>query len=57
LGCALFSDGSPRPMRVHFRTPSFVHIGALGEMIKGHQVADAVAIIGSIDCVLGDCDR
>ena len=57
LSCYLASDGSPKPLRVHFRTPSFVHIGALGEMMKGYQIADIVAIIGSIDCVLGDCDR
>lgn len=57
LGCFLVSDGSPNPMRVHFRTPSFVHIGALNALSKGHMIADIVAVIGSIDIVLGDCDR
>jgi len=57
LGCYLASDGSPNPMRVHFRTPSFVHISALDALSKGHMIADLVAIIGSIDIVLGDCDR
>lgn len=57
LGCFLASDGSPNPMRVHFRTPSFVHIGALSELAKGYMIADLVAIIGSVDIVLGDCDR
>lgn len=57
LGCFLASDGSPKPMRVHFRTPSFVHIGALSELAKGYMIADLVAIIGSVDIVLGDCDR
>jgi NADH-quinone oxidoreductase subunit D len=57
LGCYLVSDGTPNPMRVHFRTPSFVHIGALNALSKGYMIADLVAIIGSIDIVLGDCDR
>ncbi|HVO43409.1 MAG TPA: NADH-quinone oxidoreductase subunit D, partial [Aggregatilineales bacterium] len=57
LGCYLSSDGSNRPHRVHFRTPSFVHLGALSRMSEGAMIADLVAIIGSIDIVLGDCDR
>lgn len=57
LGCYLASDGTAKPLRVHFRTPSFVHISALNALSKGHMIADMVAIIGSIDIVLGDCDR
>jgi NADH-quinone oxidoreductase subunit D len=57
LGCYLSSDGDSRPHRVHLRTPSFVHLGALGLMGKNSMIADLVAIIGSIDIVLGDCDR
>lgn len=57
LGCFLASDGSPKPWRVHFRTPSFIHLSALPFMAKDHLIADLVAIIGSIDIVLGDCDR
>ncbi len=57
LGCFLASDGTPNPMRVHFRERSFIHIGALRKMAKGHLLADLVAIIGSIDIVLGGCDR
>lgn len=57
LGCFLASDGSPKPWRVHFRAPSFVHLSALPHMSKDHLIADIVAIIGSIDIVLGDCDR
>jgi NADH-quinone oxidoreductase subunit D len=57
LGCYLSSDGSNRPHRVHFRTPSFVHLGSLAKMGSNSMIADLVAIIGSIDIVLGDCDR
>ncbi len=57
LGCYLSSDGGNRPHRVHLRTPSFVHLGALAQMSKKAMIADLVAIIGSIDIVLGDCDR
>jgi NADH-quinone oxidoreductase subunit D len=58
LGCYLSSDGSNHPHRVHFRTPSYVHImGVLPEMAKEGMLADLVGIIGSVDIVLGDCDR
>ncbi len=57
LGVYLVSDGSPQPYRVHFRTPSFVNLQSLSWIAKGYMVADLVGIIGSIDIVLGDCDR
>ncbi len=57
LGCYLVSDGSPRPWRVHFRTPSFIHLSALPHIAKGYLIADLVGIIGTIDIVLGDADR
>jgi NADH-quinone oxidoreductase subunit D len=57
LGCYLEGDGGPNPWRVHFRTPSFANLQALPMLAKGHLVADLVAIISSLDPVLGDVDR
>lgn len=57
LGCFLASDGSPKPMRVHFRTPTFINLSGLPLLAKDHMIQDLVAIIGSIDIVLGDSDR
>ncbi len=57
LGVYMAGDGGPRPHRVRFRTPSFVNLQSIGVVSQGHLVADLVAIIGSIDIVLGDCDR
>jgi len=57
LGVYLESDGGPKPYRVHWRTPTFIHLQALPKLTRGHLVADLVAIIGSIDIVLGDADR
>lgn len=57
LGCYLESDGSNKPHRVHFRTPSFSAIQAMPLMAKGHLVADIVAIVSSLDPLLGDVDR
>ncbi len=57
LGCFIASDGSPKPLRVHFRGPSFVNLQALPFMVKGQLIADTVASIGTIDIVLGEVDR
>ncbi|MBW2038576.1 MAG: NADH dehydrogenase (quinone) subunit D [Deltaproteobacteria bacterium] len=57
LGWYLVSDGSNHPYRYRIRPPCFVNLAALPEMVKGHLVADVVAVIGSIDIVLGEIDR
>jgi NADH-quinone oxidoreductase subunit D len=57
LGCFLVGDGGPKPYRVHFRTPSFANLQALSKIVVGHLVADIVAIISSLDPILGDIDR
>ena len=57
LGVYLESDGGPKPYRVHWRTPSFTNLQILPLLSKGVFVADLVAIIGTIDIVLGDVDR
>jgi len=57
LGCYVRSDGGPKPARVHFRGPSFINLSALPHMAEGEMVADVVAIIGSLDIVLGEIDR
>jgi len=57
LGVRLVSDGTPKPQRVHYRCPSWANLQALTTMSEGCLVADLVAIIGSIDIVLGDVDR
>jgi NADH-quinone oxidoreductase subunit D len=57
LGVYVKSDGGPKPSRVHFRGPSFVNLSALPHMAEACMVADIVAIIGSLDIVLGEIDR
>ncbi len=57
LGVYMESDGGPKPYRLHFRVPSLSHLQVMPILCKGHYVADVVAIIGSIDFLLGDVDR
>ncbi len=57
LGVFLESDGSPKPYRIHWRTPSFTNLAILPYLAKGRFVADLIALIGTVDIVLGDVDR
>ncbi len=57
LGFYIVSDGSGRPYRVKIRAPSYVNLSAIPKMVTGHMVSDVVACIGTIDIVLGECDR
>ena len=57
LGYYIVSDASTQPYRVRVRPPSFVNLQALDKMVRGHLVADVVAIIGTLDIVLGEVDR
>ena len=57
LGVYMKSDGGPKPNRVHVRGPSFINLQALPVMSEGEMIADVVAIIGSLDIVLGEIDR
>ena len=57
IGCYIASDGSATPYRMHVRAPSFVNIQCMPHMMRGGLIADAVAIISSIDPVLGEVDR
>jgi len=57
LGAFVASDGSPKPLRVHFRSPSYINLQALPKLIEGRLIADVIACIGTIDIVLGEVDR
>jgi NADH-quinone oxidoreductase subunit D len=57
LGCYIVSDGSSKPYRMHIRGPSFVNIQSLPHLMHGGLVADGVAIISSVDPILGEVDR
>src|SRR4051812_25479042 len=56
-GCYLVSEGGPKPWRVHFRAPSFVALEATATCMHDTLVADLIAIVGSLDAVMGDTDR
>jgi NADH-quinone oxidoreductase subunit D len=57
LGCYVVSDGGPRPWRVKFRAPSFVALEATATCMRDALVADLIAIVGSLDSVMGEVDR
>lgn len=57
FGIYMVSDGANKPYRLKIRAPGFAHISALDEMVRGHMIADLVAIIGTQDIVFGEIDR
>ncbi len=57
FGVYLISDGANKPYRLKVRAPGFAHLSALNEMVRGHMLADVVAMIGTQDIVFGEIDR
>ncbi|HVB01292.1 MAG TPA: NADH-quinone oxidoreductase subunit D [Acidimicrobiales bacterium] len=57
LGCYLVSDGSNKPYRMHMRAPSFVNLQCVPALLRGGLMADAIAVLSSVDPVLGEVDR
>jgi NADH-quinone oxidoreductase subunit D len=57
FGVYLVSDGSNKPYRLKCRAPGFAHLSAMNEMVRGHMLADVVAVIGTMDIVFGEIDR
>ncbi len=57
IGCYLVADGTAKPVRMHIRGPSFYNLQSMGAMVPGSLVADAVAIVSSIDPIMGEVDR
>jgi NADH-quinone oxidoreductase subunit C/D len=57
LGFYVVSNGKPNPWRYHVRAPSFINLTAMNEMCAGNKIADSVAVLGSVDIVLGETDR
>mgnify|MGYP003456558903 CR=1 FL=1 len=57
FGIYMVSDGANKPYRLKIRAPGFAHLAAMDELARGHMIADAVAIIGTMDIVFGEIDR
>lgn len=57
LGYYVVSDGGPRPWRVKTRPPSFINFAVMAKMLEGHMLADAVAVLGSLNIVAAELDR
>jgi NADH-quinone oxidoreductase subunit D len=57
FGFYMISDGGPRPWRARLRPPSFVALAAIAALAKGRYLADLIAMLASLDPVMGDCDR
>ena len=53
----LVSDGANKPYRLKVRAPGFAHLSSMDEMVRGHMLADVVAVIGTQDIVFGEVDR
>ncbi len=57
FGCYLISDGANKPFRLKCHAPSFVHLSSIDSIVRGHMLADVVAMIGTYDVVFGEVDR
>lgn len=57
FGVYAISDGANKPYRIKLRSPGFAHMAAMGELARGHMIADVVALMGTLDVVFGDIDR
>ena len=57
FGIYIVSDGANKPYRLKIRAPGFAHLSAYDELTRGHMIADAVAVIGTMDIVFGEIDR
>ena len=57
FGVYMISDGANKPFRVKLRAPGFVHLSSMDEIVRGHMLADVVAMIGTYDVVFGEIDR
>ncbi|MCW0392278.1 NADH-quinone oxidoreductase subunit D [Xanthomonas sacchari] len=57
FGCYLMSDGANKPFRLHLRAPGFAHLSSMDAIVRGHMLADVVAMIGTYDLVFGEVDR
>ena len=57
FGVYLVSDGANKPYRLKIRAAGFPHLSSMNEMVKGHLLADVVAVIGTMDVVFGEIDR
>ncbi len=57
FGVYFISDGANKPYRMKLRSPAFTHLSAMDEMVRGHMLADAVAVVSTLDIVFGEIDR
>ena len=57
FGIYIVSDGANKPYRLKIRAPGFAHLSSYDELTRGHMIADAVAVIGTMDIVFGEIDR